>query len=366
MKLITTVILLFFSCATGLNENMNSKWEILNTSGLREVNEEFKRIIFINPQDGFLFGTNYSDDVLLNKKFNEQNAVIYNSNDGGKKWNEKVVGKGYFVDATFAEHNLFALSNIPSESSYAIIDSSILYASNDTGEVWLPIFKFNNYVREIKFMNSKIGIAIAKNNKEGSLKWQILKTVDGGFKWESWFETNSIEQPIIYDDTLCFLSKKSANECYINRINLLTKNVLPEEALPQDFEPMKFIVDLNKELWIAGIQNEETMVYHRNSNGDYYVVKKFVGSSNYPAYLNILGKDIYLILGQMEKNRVEYKFYLCTKGNIWVDEVLPIATYVNPIFSCQELIWVYSGAGRIQRRNRLLSTDVYPESKDSR
>ena len=327
-----------------------NNWKVIDATGLKKTNEEFNCMIFIHERAGFLFGTNYTDDILLNKKFNEQNAVIYKTDDSGKKWTANSAGKGYFIDALFIEGDLYALSNKPSKDSYAYIDSSSLFVSIDTGKNWTSVFTFPFYVREIKFENSQSGVAITKKQNEKS-QWKVLKTNNGGKKWEEVLETPSIEDPLFANNMLWYFSKNQIGDYRLNSVNVGSK-ILNNEKMPYGFEPRKITLDIFNDFWLAGLQDKNTVIYHRDKMGKYSLVKRFEDQNFYPVYINIIENSFSVVLGEMKLPSVEYRFFRSSdNGKSWLEEPLLIKSYLRPVCFYKDLVWAYSGAGRIQVRD---------------
>lgn len=76
-------IICILSCSMTGQKIVSDHWKVINAAGLLKSNESFRAILFLDQSKGFLFGTNASDEVILKKEFNNENAVIYATDDSG-------------------------------------------------------------------------------------------------------------------------------------------------------------------------------------------------------------------------------------------------------------------------------------------
>lgn len=341
------------SCQLNKEQKMEH-WKAFEALGLKKSNEEFSKMLFLNEKVGVLVGTNYDDKTILEKKFNEQNAVIYLTPDGGRTWKESVLGKGRFVDVTSANDTLFSLCNNTANNYYSLIDSSIIYTSTNEGQNWVSVHKFPFYIRDIRFLNSLEGVAIGRDLKEANVKWRILRTHDGGIKWQTIFTEDEIaENPIIAGKELIYFSHNNdkANKLLQKRlvqINL-ENNSKRFLLLPIGFDPvLSFSVDGN--LWLVGTQGNKTSIISVVKN-QINTVKQFEEADLFPKYFNFYrGKSIIVMSKLSSFSARNLVFSSIDGGRNWIQERLPIDDYGFPISSYQNTTWIYSGSGRIQKR----------------
>jgi len=353
MKIYILLLGALISCELNKEQTMEH-WKAYESLGLKRNNEEFNKMLFLNEKVGLLVGTNYSDKTILEKKFNEQNAVIYLTGDGGRTWKESVLGKGRFVDVSSANDTLFSLCNNTDSNFYSLINLSIIYTSANTGQSWAIVHKFPFYIRDIRFLNSLEGVAIGRDLKEAKVKWQILKTHDGGINWQTIGTEDEIaENPIIAGKELIYFSRKSDKSDKLLQKRLIQINLEDHlkrfSLLPIGFDPIfSFPVDGN--LWLIGTQGNKASIISLINN-KISTVKLFEEADLSPKYFNFYqGKSIIVMSKLSSFSTRNLVFSSNDGGKNWIQERLPIDDYGFPISSYQNATWIYSGSGRMQKR----------------
>ena len=353
MRIMLVFLILFLSCVS--NQNNDSKdWKIINSNGLMKANESFEKIIFINDDVGFLFGTNYTDDIIINKRLDEQNAVIYKSIDKGFNWNATFLGKGQFVDACYTGDTVFALKN-RFKKDYVVVDSSVLFASYDRGNTWSAIARFNYHLRSINFITTTVGIAIANEKFNGTSQRKILKTFDGGKTWDEVPIKESVLSNIIDDDYNVWIlsaNARGAKNSLIKR-NLKTNGIIELDDLPLDFNPLQIGRSKNSTtLWLLGKEKEQIVLYGREKDGRYIKVKTIKDPEGFPVSLYINEAYMAFFIGKKNSFSVSYRLFLSQNhGTSWRDELPIVQTYIKPFTFSNDKIWAYAGTGNIQVRN---------------
>ncbi len=76
-------------------------WEIFESTGLPKKNEEFRKMIFVSDTVGYLFGTNETDENILQKNFHLAKGVVYRTKDAGRNWKKIHTSISRFQDARF-------------------------------------------------------------------------------------------------------------------------------------------------------------------------------------------------------------------------------------------------------------------------
>lgn len=350
MKPLIILFLLFISCGANQKKQMG-KWKSIKGTGLKEVNEHFNKMLFTTDETGFLFGNNCTDDIILNNRFDEFNAVGYKTKDGGLNWSEKQICKGNIEDACSIHDTVYALSTRPSKDYVGKTDTSHIFVSYDKGESWIKKFTltYPNVIYEIKFMNSNIGIAITGNKEAKNQNVTVLITYDGGAKWDKFVELPNLISPLLYNDSLWYLSEDQG------RYSLTKENIHDKkfniETLPIGFKPEKLEFGSEGDFWLVGKQDDKLVLYRRDEKGNYFNVKEFDDKHFFYSYVNVYKNHVTLIAGKIVSSIVVYKVFLSYDyGKTWSEEEPPISTYVKPVAFFQDKLWIYSGAGRIQLR----------------
>lgn len=261
-----------------------------------------------------------------------------------------MVGKGDFIDATKANDLIYAVTNVPSKSAYALVDSSNLYISSDSGKIWKVRFTFPFFIRDVRFVNSQIGIAIGRDQKKKNSNWTVFKTSDGGLNWDFSFESKSLSEPIIHQGELWYFYQLTDDKWEIRRRNILNERAV-SYALPlRDFYPYKFLINSNDQLFVTGTSGDDAVIYAQDNKGNFNQLPDFRIKSGFPIYFNRIGSDIYIIVGILNNGIVNYKCFLYSGDGKWSEEQLAVDNYLKPVYFGKDKIWGYSGAGRIQIR----------------
>src|SRR5690606_31348744 len=110
---------------------------------------------------GFLFGTQSSEEIFMTNQFENQNAIVWRTVDGGDSWSGKELCKGEIFTAFQSEDALYCVSKRSSKEAYALVDTSKIFASYDWGESWVELASFSRYyVRHVGFFNRDSGMAL--------------------------------------------------------------------------------------------------------------------------------------------------------------------------------------------------------------
>lgn len=352
MKGLLLGLFIVISCSNQNRNNMN-QWSVIQATGLKKNNEEFNSMLFINGKDGFLFGTNYSDEIILNKKFNEQSAVIYRTEDGGRNWIGNEICKGRFVSSFNMDDTVFALGNNCSKENYALINESFLYVSFDKGIKWKLVYRFPFYVRNIFFVGKNTGIAITTDLVQNDSVWHISKTIDGGKSWHEIYKDVDITNPFLFKSDLWYLSKNpvtnSSNKHEENLIKINTANEsLTKEKVPDGFNAESFTITKDN-IFIAGMKDNKVSIYKRVREDICERIKDFSEENLFPQSIHTYDKAITLIATKLKQFSTDYKIYMSLdSGKTWREDKLPIPEYFNPIAFYMNRMWGYAGSGRVQ------------------
>ncbi|HNP24974.1 MAG TPA: hypothetical protein PKM63_22515 [Panacibacter sp.] len=302
-----TLFCILFSCS-----QQSGSWTQFQASGLRDVNEGFERMLFVDDKIGFLFGDYTSDEAFENRKFlTDIEATIYKTKNAGKSWTRTVLGKGKFQDAFVINGIIYAVKDSFTENSYNDVIRKI-YLSHDLGNTWKeelnPSFLINQ---------------IAVNNTERTaIIGDTLYTVT------------------LYRDSLIATSTTTKESVSID--------------MPQNFRPEIIKADKDK-LWLMGKSGNNVQLLERNKLGQYTTIlfNQAKTKSSLLVAFNIIDSTISLII--VDEATIiggTHKYFKSTDfGKTWKQEVMPSQLYADPVaFWGQDKIWTYAGAGSIQMR----------------
>lgn len=123
-----------------------------------------RSVTFVDAQTGWAVGNTYRDD-----NFDEQDAVILHTTDGGQTWNQQ--------DSNH-DQDLRGVDFVDEETGFAVASRTILYTS-DAGEQWeaISLDEADGNLRDIHFATDTHGWVVGGNES-------IFHTTDGGQTWE--------------------------------------------------------------------------------------------------------------------------------------------------------------------------------------
>lgn len=304
---IFTSYFLLFSC-----ESHSENWVKFHLKELRERNERFEHMLFINNKTGFLLGSYTPDKAFENKEFlTGAEAVIYKTVDGGKSWKRSALGKGIFCDALAIKGVIYAAKDSFVENSYNRVVRKI-YSSRNLGESWIEI-------RNSSFLLKEVFI-------------------------------NSTQKTAIVGDSLFVITPFRNSLSATHLITKQTGNI----SLPKKFRPEMLRIDKGK-LWIVGYENKKLVFLERAKKGFFKKIYFDIVKCDAPIVFdfNVVDNNISLIVGEEATLiGVTKKFYKSiNKGKSWVIEEMPSSLYVKPVaFYGKDKVWIYCGAALIQIR----------------
>jgi hypothetical protein len=323
------------------------EWKSYLGKGLKESNEEFNKFLFLNEANALLLGTNYTDEVILQKKFDQQNAVVYRSSDSAKSWSETVIGKGRLRDAVYVNDVIFALSNRTEKGN----ENSIVYISRDKGFSWDTLTVFPLMVRDIVFADSLNGIVVCKDSSSKK-RWTVLQTINGGKHWSKILEEDDVTNVVFFKESVSYVTTLDNGQETVASFDIPFKSKKLRN-LPIEYEHRVITIDDKGKLWVAAINMKlkSISILSINENGSYSNIEVESADGCFPVSFSIKDEKISILAGKVNGGIVDYKFFQTINGGLnWVDEVPPISSYMNPIAYYKQSIWAYAGAGRIQCR----------------
>lgn len=323
MKISKSFILssLLLSCFPNSYKQM-SEWESFLGKGLKKSNEEFSRFLFLDDRNALLIGTNYTDEILLQKKFDQQNAVVYRSGDSAKSWSEIVVGNGRLRDLIYVDNVIFTLSNQMKDDNEEI---STIYFSRDKGLSWDFLTSFPFMVRDLVFVDSLNGLIVCKDIASDK-SWTILQTNNGGRSWSKILEDDEIKSIVGFRKSVYYLTTLDNGSEAIVEFDI-PFNLKRTLNLPLGYEYRIANNDDAGKLWLSRINKKTKMIsiVSMNERGDLSGIEVQSAKGYFPVFMNVKGERFSIIAGKTGGGSVDYKFFQTINGGQdWISEVPPI------------------------------------------
>ncbi|MFT3750883.1 MAG: hypothetical protein QM768_21395 [Agriterribacter sp.] len=333
-----------FACSNSTVVN-DYKWEIVKGKGIDPEDKLFYFLSFPQKKYGLMFGSSYSDESLLKKKFTDFNAIYYFSNDGGLTWIEKKLGKGKL--SSYATKNNYVFLSKELKGEDVKLDSTLIYYSNNYGETFGQCASFIDFFIRNIFVRSESEMYII--GKQSIVNyWMIKGSLDGGKTWHDIGNLeNDLQSPIMIDRDILYLTK-SKNKNLIKKISLIS-GTLSEVQLPSQISNSYFVASYANNLFIIGSSEKEIFIY--KLIGSHFIeFSKLPSADKFPVHMEIYHDKIYLILG--ERNPVGVTYSLYSKGlNLSSWDMAPIpSSNFNPFAFSESAIWGYSLDGQFYKK----------------
>lgn len=337
------LIALIFSCSNSGTVN-EGKWEVVKANGINPENKLFDFLSFPAKGYGLMFGSSYSDENLLNKKFEDFNSVYYFSNDSGSNWIEKRLGKGKFTSYSAKNNHVFLCKEILNDSTD--LNSTIIYFSNNYGETFNDYSSFSDFfIRDIfVFSESEIYI-VGKQSK--SKHWTVRGSVNGGKTWNNIGELeNDLQSPIMVNRSILYLTYH--NGYVIKKLSLID-GTASENRLPPQLKIPYFIASESSNTYILGTSGKNVYVCKSNG-GEFVPISQVSNSGEFPVYMQIVGNKIHLLLGERNSIGVTYSFYSKQFDSSDWDKISVPSSYFKPFAFSETEIWGYSFDGKFYKK----------------
>lgn len=335
------LILLVLACS---NSMIEKGWKIIHSKGIQGDNATFDYLLFDSNISALLFGSEFTDDNLINKNFKDFNAIVYSSKDSGNSWTKKVLGKGEFTSYAEKENNVFiALKKIPAGDQSNDSDSTLIYYSDNFGDSWKKICTFEGfYIRNIFCPSEKELYVIGK--KESETYWTILLSANGGASWNKIGDLpKDMYSPIMTNGHLFYLAHRDSSA--INIYSFSDSSVGKINVADQNFKT--YLLSLvNGSLYLSGKSGMRTLIYKVQFGNNQLNLVSTLDEDKFPVGFFVTDKKLFLLLG--ERNSIGVAYYLYSKedkARMWKINPIP-SPYFKPFCFTGKFIWGYSYDGK--------------------
>lgn len=336
MNKIILITFLFISMSSCKGQK---KIEMIEDTGLLTENQSFSKMYFKTKNEGYLFGKyqkwqEMTDEDLNNPEFNPKEldfAIICKTEDGGKTWQ--------LIDSI--AHREFM-------DYYTIMGDDIFIGQSD-------FYGDQYYISKFNLLNDSLTV---KQN-DGHLGGITFCNQDIIYR-------SNYEYLYFLDDNLNTIKKENVGEigneilCVKNRIfskgrNMKGKSEIlnissPNLKINLSFSPEQMLKYNDENLLLVGNNENDVVIAKYNiETQKEEILKKFKGY-RIVKEVQYNGKIITGLMGNISGMFVDYVlFYSTDSGETWQISNLKERSYVHPTYLIDNILYIYSGAGRIQK-----------------
>jgi hypothetical protein len=323
--------------------------EIINAKGLEEKPVAFDNLVFIDRQEGYLFGSRPGDPEwgVGGKLTRIDTSTVFRTIDGGKSWKSNSSGNQVIKNISLSDGEIYG-----EKSPEDLNKFSTIYKLNRTTCKWEEYSQINGFVRNFQVFNHGLeAVCIMKNN-------DLLATENKGKSWYKLLQLARIDQIIITGKDVYGIGASITDTAPFSTVfakyNLGTKksSLIP---FPKGFRA--YCLDENiGEFFFLGLQQDRVELYKLSKEGTFSLIHKiYTGTRIFPKKLNVFGREIAIVIGERESLSVTNRIYWSmNKGNTWVEKVLRNSSYSGPIWFLNDinkqsfLTWRYCSLGELQ------------------
>ncbi|RPE05910.1 hypothetical protein EGT74_26505 [Chitinophaga lutea] len=319
-------------------------WNIVKTAGVDTENASLDFMI-VNKSYQLILGSKYTDSDIVSRRFNNYDACIYRSENNGKNWTRKTIGKGKFTSYTVGNNRVFVALGINTKNETALFnDSAKIYCSMDEGRSWKEIAAYKDCHIKSIFIAEDSSVYILGIGKNDNY-WILRRTANNGITW-------SEEMKVLIDyGTLVFFNKAlwCINESTKKLIRLsLSDGRVDSFGFPErDFKPL-FVRQNMESVLVIGELTQTPMVY-KFGDGKFETIMQYGDKNKYPVDLFSYRNQLVLLLGERAGLGVQYYLYWKNElTNAWSAEEMP-AKYFKPYAFYEDSFWGYNGGHLYQK-----------------
>lgn len=337
---------LFLMLIGALNSEcfFNSNWELIIAEGLPTKNLDVSDMVFINDTTGLIGGASWKDKNFINNRFDLNQAVIFETNNGGESWDKVVIDKGevkkvLFVNGTF-------LSIVNQYSNDLVLEKSKLYKSDYKKKKWSLMYEFDSYIKNIVTYDGTL-IAIGRDLESNEGFWTIYQSSKSLDNWRVIGEVESIIEPVIYDNKLFFIDISTGSEA-LYAIDLITTRKKRIETGGITIKKLS----VSNNLYFLG-EKDDAIVFGVYEREGMKIINKFSEyKSSYVFEFSVCESQVGILIGKITGSFTTKEFlYSEDYGKTLVKENFKISNLVKHINLLNNgMAWVYSGGNRLQKR----------------
>ncbi len=303
-------------------------WCILDTEGIQKQDFNQKVSLWIDENNGFLFGEEldvYRDeqDQLKHKA----KAIIY-STDDGLHWLKNTYGEGVFVSVFKSNAGTFAIkAKLTTQNR-----GSVVYklGKDHNWDIWM---EDNRLIRDLYFISNQIGFITFKQD-DGHFQWQ--KTQDGGKNWLPMHTMLPIGPEVaISDQCIWYMCMGEANQLQkdvvvqVNIADGTTSNV----SFPKYVKSVR-LDQFQGKLYAVGHHKNELLFLEKSNSEQFKTISKVNVGNHLPSYFKIMGKHIFVVLTSATAIQVEsFGLRSLDGGKSWTKESFKSPNFTGPVAS---------------------------------
>lgn len=167
-------------------ERASDNWGEFTGAGLSRSHSHYDYFHFFDNSNGVLAGyTARNIDIKKDKRLNQNDALICITHDGGKTWEEHIVGKGFVNKVAYINNTYLYLKNVYNNEMIGNHVSGI-YETNNFKDNHKLIYSPPNgiFIQNIQFITEKKWLATLSLTDNDEWKTSLSLTSDAGQTWE--------------------------------------------------------------------------------------------------------------------------------------------------------------------------------------
>lgn len=306
--IVFSISLLLAGCMPASNQS-NGYHQYIKGEGLgNEAYNMYETILFITKDTGFLGGTSYIINHLQRDSlYSKKDAFYWKTEDGGHNWQGYLLAEGGDFQLLQQNKNrIYGLVNFHTE----LRDSSVIFQSDDQGESWSEKVILDIYIRDFHFADSLHGVV--NGGKSGGV-YYFFTTVNGGKTWEKFTPQGSIEVHQIDDSIVYYVSRPTERTYYLAGWNYIKKEQVFNIKIPNittDYAALKYADHL------LAFKNEKKLLSIYELTPDYALkfLHTFNRSMTYVSYMVKRENKMYI---RWSYNQTDYIYFSNDGGKTW-------------------------------------------------